>query len=104
VVSGRSELVGLLDVSASRSEDGHTLHLAVINRSATETVTARLDLEGRALPALASARTLGADTADLSGANSIAYPDVVVGARSASSWSRGATPSRRTRSRCSASR
>ncbi len=70
-------VVNLLDVSPTRSADGRTLHVAVINRSATEAVTARLDLDGGALPATATARTIGADTPDLFGTNSIAEPDTV---------------------------
>jgi alpha-L-arabinofuranosidase len=70
-------VVGLLDVSPSRSEDGRTLHVAVINRSATEAVTARLDLDGAALPATATTRTIGAGVEDLFAWNSIAEPDAV---------------------------
>jgi alpha-N-arabinofuranosidase len=69
--------VNLLDVSPTRSADGRTLHVAVINRSATEAITARLDLDGAALPPTATARTIGADTHDLFAANSISEPEAV---------------------------
>jgi alpha-L-arabinofuranosidase len=69
--------VNLLDVSPTRSADGRTLHVAVINRSATEAITARLDLDGAPLPATATARTIGAGAGDLFAANSISEPDAV---------------------------
>jgi alpha-N-arabinofuranosidase len=70
-------VVNLLDVSATRSADGRTLHVAVINRSATEAVAGSLELDGAPLPARATARTVGTDTTDLFARNSIAEPDVV---------------------------
>lgn len=73
----RPATVGLLDASASLSEDGATLHLVVINRSATEDVAALVEVEGSGPPTAATARTLGADAPGLFAANTIADPDVV---------------------------
>lgn len=73
----RPAAVSLLDVSPSLSADRSTLHVAVINRSATDAVTARLDLAGTPLPASATVRTIGAHTDGLFVANSITEPDVV---------------------------
>jgi alpha-N-arabinofuranosidase len=69
--------VNLLDVSPTLSADGRTVHVAVINRSATEAITARLDLDDAPPPATATARTIGADATDLFAANTISSPDAV---------------------------
>lgn len=70
-------VVNLLDVSPTRSADCRTLHVAVINRSATEAVTASLELTDGTLSATATARTLSAGTSDLFAANSIGEPYAV---------------------------
>jgi len=71
----RPATVPTLDVSASTSEDGRTVFVAVINRSATDDLTTRL--EGLDLPTTALVRTLGADVEDLFAHNSLSDPDVV---------------------------
>lgn len=72
----RPATVGLLDVSASTDDDGRTLYLAVINRSAEENLTAELQLpEG--LLGRAVQRTLGAGVDDLFASNSLDAPNHV---------------------------
>lgn len=70
--------VSLLDVSASVSADARTLTLAVINRSATAPLTARLSREG-GLPARAHVHDLGAEEAadekDLFRTTTLSDPD-----------------------------
>ena len=73
----RPATVAALDVSASTSEDGRTLFVVVINRSATEDLPATLDLAGGPLPPQARLRTLGAHVADLFAVNSLSAPDTV---------------------------
>lgn len=75
----RSGAVSLLDVSAASSPDGSVVTLAVINRSATATLSAALSLDGRTagLPTAALARTIGAGGADLWATNSIEDPAAV---------------------------
>ncbi|MEJ5867001.1 alpha-L-arabinofuranosidase C-terminal domain-containing protein [Pseudokineococcus sp. 5B2Z-1] len=73
----RPVTVGALDVSATTDEDGRVLHLAVVNRSADEDITSRLQLEGGGLPATAVAHVLGAGGTDLFAANSFERPDAV---------------------------
>jgi alpha-N-arabinofuranosidase len=75
----RGAMVGLLDVSAATTDDGATLTLAVVNRSADRTVTARITLDGRVenLPTVASARSIGADCDDLFATNTLSDPDQV---------------------------
>jgi hypothetical protein len=70
-------VVNLLDVSPSRSADGRTVHIAVINRSATDAITAALDLDGGPLPATATLRGIGTGVDGLFATNSIADPDAV---------------------------
>ena len=69
-------VVGCLDVSASRSADGTTAHLAVINRSAADDVAARLVVPG-GLPERVTARTIGAGQDDLFATNTFDDPDRV---------------------------
>ena len=67
-------VIGHLDASASRSADGSTAYLAVINRSATADVRARLVVPG-GLPTQVSVRTLGVGEADLFAVNTLNAPD-----------------------------
>lgn len=69
-------VIGHLDASASFSEDGSTAYLAVINRSATSDVRARIVVPG-GLPPQATARTLGVGEADLFAVNTLDQPDRV---------------------------
>ncbi|MEJ5943720.1 alpha-L-arabinofuranosidase C-terminal domain-containing protein [Pseudokineococcus basanitobsidens] len=73
----RPATVGTLDVSATTDADGRVLHLAVVNRSADEHVTARLELQGGGLPATAVAHVLGAGGDDLFAVNTLDRPDAV---------------------------
>lgn len=63
-------VVGCLDASASRSTDGTTEHLAVINRSAADDVVARLVVPG-GLPERVTVRTIGAGESDLFAVNTL---------------------------------
>ncbi|WP_420113516.1 alpha-L-arabinofuranosidase C-terminal domain-containing protein [Pseudactinotalea sp.] len=66
-------VVGHLDASASFSADGSTAYLAVINRSATSDVRARIAVPG-GLPAQVTARTVGVGEADLFAVNTLEAP------------------------------
>ncbi|ACQ78446.1 Alpha-N-arabinofuranosidase [Beutenbergia cavernae DSM 12333] len=70
-------VVGQLDVSASTSEDGRTLYVTGINRSATDDVNAQIVLDGVTLPETATVRRIGAGVDDLFAVNTMAAPDVV---------------------------
>jgi len=69
-------VIGHLDVSASTDEAGGRLCVTVINRSPSDTVTARIDA-GRELAATARCRQLGADVDDLFAVNSLDDPERV---------------------------
>ncbi|TWD74917.1 alpha-N-arabinofuranosidase [Kribbella amoyensis] len=75
----RNATVPDLDVSATQTEDGKSLRLAVINRHRTDAVRAELSLDGRAeaLPTRAAVRDLGADVDDVLASNSLSAPDRV---------------------------
>ncbi|TCC63279.1 alpha-N-arabinofuranosidase [Kribbella pittospori] len=75
----RSGTVPDLDVSATQTEDGRSLRLAVINRHRTATIRADLMLDGRAegLPARVAVRDLGVDVDDVLASNSLSSPDNV---------------------------
>ena len=77
----RQTAVGLLDVSAARTERGEALTVAVLNRSADQTISARIVLDGRAenLPPRAWVRSLGADATDLFATNTLADQGTVAG-------------------------
>ena len=68
-----------LDVSATLTEDGRSLRLAVINRSADRAVRSRIMIDGgsRSVPREVEVRSLGADTDELFGGNTMADPDRV---------------------------
>ncbi|MFD1719604.1 alpha-L-arabinofuranosidase C-terminal domain-containing protein [Georgenia deserti] len=70
------DVLGLLDVSVTLSEDGRHLYVAAINRSPEETITARLDA-GRPLPPAATRRQLGVGVEDLFATNAISSPETV---------------------------
>lgn len=74
----RPAVVSYLDVSATLSDDGSTLHLVVINRSPSDAITTQLYRDGTPLPARALMRQIGADTDNLFAWNSIDDPDRVV--------------------------
>jgi len=67
----RHAAVDLLDVSASTTPDGSRLFVAVLNRSATEPITAALETADVDLPGTVTRRTLGADAGALFAANSM---------------------------------
>lgn len=73
----RPAVMSHLDVSPSLSADGSVLHVAVINRSATDDVRADLRLGGAPLPRHATMRQIGAGEADLFATNSVTRPDRV---------------------------
>lgn len=73
----RTATVPDLDVSATQTDDGRSLRLAVINRHSSDAVSAALTLDGAALPPRASVRTLGADVDDLLAGNTLSTPDRV---------------------------
>lgn len=73
----RVAAVPLLDVSPTLSADGHLLHVAVLNRSATDPVRAHLAVDGEGLPRSAVAHVLGEGVADLFAANTLQRPDAV---------------------------
>lgn len=79
VARTRHQAVGLLDASSALSDDGATLTVAVINRSASRDVEAALVLDGAlsSLPPTATLTTLGADVQDLFQTNSLSAPDAV---------------------------
>jgi alpha-L-arabinofuranosidase len=70
-------VVGLLDVSATASADGSRRYLAVINRSADESVAGELRVDGEPLAGEVRVHTLGADVADLWAANTLEDPDAL---------------------------
>ncbi|GAA1290784.1 alpha-L-arabinofuranosidase C-terminal domain-containing protein [Brachybacterium alimentarium] len=69
--------VGVLDVSASASEDGSRRYVAVINRSADEDVEAVLSVDGELVEGPVTVHSLGADTSDLFAVNTLSQPDVL---------------------------
>lgn len=69
--------VGLLDVSASSSEDGSRRYMAVINRSADQPVRADLTMDGNAMHGRIDVHTLGADVDDLWTVNTLEEPEAV---------------------------
>lgn len=75
----RSGTVPDLDVSATQTEDGRSLRLAVINRHRTATIRADLMLDGRTdgLPTRVAVRDLGVDVDDVLASNSLGNPDNV---------------------------
>ena len=73
----REVAVPLLDVSPSLSADGRDLHIAVLNRSATEPVRVHLGVTGEPLARTAVARVLGDGVEDLFAANTLEDPDAV---------------------------
>lgn len=75
----RQTVVGLLDASAARTEEGDAVTLAVINRSADRSVRAALRLDGRTgnLPPASEARQVGADATDLFATNTLSAADTV---------------------------
>ena len=75
----RPATVPHLDVSATLTDDRHSLRLAVINRHRTSTICARIVLDGRTstLPSSASVRDVGADVTDLLAHNTLSVPDRV---------------------------
>lgn len=67
--------ISLLDVSASTSQDGRTLTIAAINRSASDSLTARLARDHGELPDVATCHDLGAEEMDLFEVNTLDAPD-----------------------------
>ncbi|PCC37900.1 alpha-N-arabinofuranosidase [Brachybacterium alimentarium] len=67
--------ISLLDVSASTSQDGRTLTIAAINRSATDPLTARLARGHGELPDVATCHDLGAEEMDLFQVNTLSDPE-----------------------------
>jgi alpha-N-arabinofuranosidase len=82
-IGGEAQCIGvpaavpLLDVSASTSEDGSTLYIAIINRDREHAIPARLTLDGLPLTGEVRLRTLGADAPDLWTANSLSDPEAI---------------------------
>ena len=67
-----------LDVSSALDESGARLTVAAINRSADRPIDVALTLDGRRdLPATATVRSIGGESADLFAVNRIGAPEVV---------------------------
>src|SRR5690606_2056063 len=70
------DVLGLLDVSVTLSEDGRHLYVAAINRSPEETITARRDA-GLPVTAAVARRQLGVGVEYLFATNAISSPETV---------------------------
>jgi alpha-L-arabinofuranosidase len=75
----RPAVVPALDVSATLTDDRRTLRLAVINRHRTESIRARIVLDGAGtdLPRRAAVRDLGVGVDDVLASNTFGAPDQV---------------------------